>query len=588
MMSTRRSVFAFGVLLAAIVLLVPGVGLAQTDVPAQVASPQVSEIDGRHDAMRVRWTAVTTDSNGEALHAEEAITGYRIYYHTADITSDTLAAAAQTKDVGKSDVTSVVDGLTAGTRYYVVVAARNKNGLGARSSSDNVTIPALPDLTAPKNVTLKTEKSGEIEVSWDAVETADSYKVAWSMQGAGGISSSVTVKELKYTITGLTNGTKYDVTVSAMRTTGSTTTEGPASDKKTAEPTAGAGDTTTLGAPQRITVESNYCCGEVGVRHIRVSWDSVAGATGYTVEWRTQGQTSGTASTSAEVTDGTVYEIARPDYATVYLVKVRATNTDGDGSWSNEAQVRVDERIQEQAVVTATPGNEKFTVSWTAVSHATWYCVRWRPIEDRPHAGDGECHRGKVASLRELVVDYYYDHETDTRHDIKNGTEYVVDVQGYNNTGWGPKSKVVKVTPMGKPEDPPVMEVTGGDTMITVSWEVHPAATEYEIQWRSEGQSFGATARTAKVEVGDDASMMNGDTPMMSYDITELTNGMTYEVRVRAKNAHGAGPWSQGEAMAGTQPVPALPLFGALVLGAGLMTAGRRRLRARQRRLLKA
>ena len=82
--------------------------------------------------------------------------------------------------------------------------------------------------------------------------------------------------------------------------------------------------------------------------------------------------------------------------------------------------------------------------------------------------------------------------------------------------------------------------------------------------------------------------------------VDRLENDTKYYVAARSKNS--AGGWSEfdwSEAAEGTpmaaeepggteepeEPVPALPLFGVLALGAGLMAAGRRRLRAQ--RLLK-
>ena len=95
----------------------------------------------------------------------------------------------------------------------------------------------------------------------------------------------------------------------------------------------------------------SQCAGasDVNRRHVLVEWMSVTGATGYEVEWRTQGQRSGTASESVELTGtATTYAILNPDYATDYHVRVRAMNAAGEGPWSNEADVRVDERIEEK------------------------------------------------------------------------------------------------------------------------------------------------------------------------------------------------------------------------------------------------
>ena len=74
-----------------------------------------------------------------------------------------------------------------------------------------------------------------------------------------------------------------------------------------------------------------------------------------------------------------------------------------------------------------------------------------------------------------------------------------------------------------------------------------------------------------------------------SWTISNLENDMEYTVRVRACSYGACGDWSDEEMatpMAGAMPTPtpALPVFGAIALGAGLLAAGRARLRRRELR----
>ena len=73
----------------------------------------------------------------------------------------------------------------------------------------------------------------------------------------------------------------------------------------------------------------------------------------------------------------------------------------------------------------------------------------------------------------------------------------------------------------------------------------------------------------------------------MATEIENLTNGTAYLVQVRAVDSAGAmGEWS--EPGSGTpkspMPTPALSVFGALALGAGLLSAGWARTRQRANR----
>jgi hypothetical protein len=131
-------------------------------------------------------------------------------------------------------------------------------------------------------------------------------------------------------------------------------------------------------------------------------------------------------------------------------------------------------------------------------------------------------------------------------------------------------------TPTSDLGAPTIEDVKAGAKMLTVMWSAVEGATGYMVQWKTKSQSYGATRQAS--------------TTQMTHSIMELTNGMEYMVRVRGMKGDAYGKWSE-EAM-GTPtgetavPTPALPVFGAFALAAGLVTAGRRRLRTRQRALL--
>ena len=117
--------------------------------------------------------------------------------------------------------------------------------------------------------------------------------------------------------------------------------------------------------------------------------------------------------------------------------------------------------------------------------------------------------------------------------------------------------------------------------MLMVSWAEpasHKSITHYLVDYR-----------TASAAGWDEmATPMN--VTAMEYTIDGLINGTAYLVRVRAVDSAGAmGEWSDsgsGTPMGMPTPTPALPLFGAFGLGAGLLAVGRARMRRRQAQLL--
>ena len=150
------------------------------------------------------------------------------------------------------------------------------------------------------------------------------------------------------------------------------------------------------------------------------------------------------------------------------------------------------------------------------------------------------------------------------------------------------------VAPM--PERVSDIMVEAGDKMLMVTWsptypttgnETGLSTVEYHLQYR--------TTQTADASAGAWTPETDGGMTIMGMEeatISNLMNGVSYDVRIRAENnAGGKGEYSRvsadtrGTPTADAMPTPALPLFGMLALGAGLVAAGRRRLRAQ--RLLK-
>lgn len=128
--------------------------------------------------------------------------------------------------------------------------------------------------------------------------------------------------------------------------------------------------------------------------------------------------------------------------------------------------------------------------------------------------------------------------------------------------------------------DPPEMvddlELEAGDMMIMATWD------EAETH-----DDFPLTGYELKITPKDGNTNVMNIGVMTSYTFENLMNGTEYTVTVAARNEIGLGMPSDEEKatpMAMT-PTPALPLFGAFALGAGLLAAGRARLRRRQRQL---
>src|SRR6185436_10267606 len=108
-------------------------------------------------------------------------------------------------------------GLTNGTTYYYVVAAKNAGGASANSSQVSATPVAPP--AAPAGLTAAAGNT-QVALSWTASGGATSYNVKRSTVSGSGYVTINSPTSTSYTNTGLTNGTTYYYVVSAVNASG--------------------------------------------------------------------------------------------------------------------------------------------------------------------------------------------------------------------------------------------------------------------------------------------------------------------------------------------------------------------------------
>ena len=174
----------------------------------------------------------------------------------------------------------------------------------------------------------------------------------------------------------------------------------------------------------------------------------------------------------------------------------------------------------EPFISTITPGDSALTVKWTFPrGNPTGYDVQYKTSAaatwtDATHTGTD-----RTITITGLV----------------NGTSYDVRVRATNANGAGEWSSRFWGTPeIPRPPGVPKRahhRIEPGDTEFTVSWILTAGApTGYDVEYR-------VSTATAWTDAGH-----TGDTRTVT--ITGLVNGTTYDVRVRATNANGAGEWS--------------------------------------------
>ncbi|UHA73967.1 fibronectin type III domain-containing protein [Paenibacillus sp. 481] len=233
---------------------------------------------------------------------------------------------------------------------------------------------------------------------------------------------------------------------------------------------------------------------------IVLSWPAVPGTTRYEVE--RDGVLAATVSTPASTLSS-----LQPNMD--YVIRVRAKNTGGNGEWSQPITVKT---LLATPVATATSTSTEVTITWPAVTGATSYEVE----------ADGSV---------QIVNGPSYTH---TGLTPASSHTYKVRAKSDNNVSDWSKPVTRFTVPAA------VTNVAAGlltFNSVNLTWVAAPSATSgYEVEYN--GKTIAAST-----------------TP---YVLRSLTPDADYTIRVRAKNAGGAGEWSE-PIMAKTQlttPVP--------------------------------
>ena len=223
--------------------------------------------------------------------------------------------------------TSIVTGLTNGTNYRFRVAARNAIGVGPSSTPVEATPAWMP--AAQAGVTpADGVGSGQVKLTWTAPAdhgaAITDYVIESSLDGTvwttvdDGVSTSTA-----YTVSGLTNGTRYSFRVAAKNAAG----VGPSSTPVEATPVG------LPNAPGGLTAVVPI----VGLGFLaRLTWnapvDNGSAVTDYVIQTSLDGTTWTTVDDG--VSTATTYTVNGLLNALRYSFRVAAKNAVGTGPWS--------------------------------------------------------------------------------------------------------------------------------------------------------------------------------------------------------------------------------------------------------------
>ncbi|HYE57300.1 MAG TPA: hypothetical protein VD948_02295, partial [Rhodothermales bacterium] len=498
-------------------------------VPAPTATSPANGATGVSMSPTLTWAAVP------------GATGYEV-----EVATDADFTNVVTRQAGLTVTSLTLSGLASNTAYFWRVRGTVGGGAGAysavRSFTTVVAPPGAPTLSAPAEGA--TGVSASPTLTWAAVTGATGYEVqvATDAAFASVVKSQSGITATSFAVTGLANNTTYYWRVRAGNTAG-------LSDWSTSS------FTTIVALPGAPTLASP-AEGATGVSASpTLTWASVTGATGYTVEVRT-GSATGTPIEGSpfSVTGGTSQALTGLVPAQTYHWSVAATNAAGTGPAAS-ASFTV---VQRPAVTTEPPTN--VTASAARLNGrlhpqgvSTTYAYRYGP--------DAELDAGTETTVAGGAA-VEGSSETSVPVEITGllpATTYYVQLVATNAGG----TTQGAIVPMVTPALPVVALATPGATAITfqsatLAGTVNPKGLASTCVFKYGPDANGLTGTVPCVYPAGASSAGSGTEPVaVSARLTGLTAGTTYHYRLVATSAAGIDSTSTASFTSAVPPVVA-------------------------------
>ena len=202
-----------------------------------------------------------------------------------------------------------------------------------------------------------------------------------------------------------------------------------------------------------------------------------------------------------------------------YEFQVRARNAIAAGEAATASATLVESAPAAPTGLTATGGDEQIQLSWNAPSAGGSQILRY---EYRSRRSGGSWSDWETTSATSVTIG-----------NLTNGDRYDFEVRAVNSVGEG-AAAATSGTPGTPPSAPTGLTPRAEDEAIKVTWGM-PAdtggsvVTRFEIRYRMSG---GGWSNWLTVSGGSNAT---------TYTFDDLTNGVAYDIQVRAVNAVGEG-----------------------------------------------
>jgi len=360
---------------------------------------------------------------------------------------------------------------------------------GSKSQSVTFSLAATA-IAAPPTITVA-EGSGQNTLTWSASAGATSYNLYWGTSPGVTIGSTViSGVSSPYVHLGLTNGTTYYYSVTAM----TDTDESDLSNEVSSAP---------LGIPSGLIATA-------GTDQVSLSWTALAGATDYKIFWNTTGGV--TTSDTMIPASSFPYVHTGLTPGTTYYYRIAGHETSGTSGLSTE--VSVVPSAPAPTGVSGTVGDGQIRISWTAAAGASAYNLYYATS-----AGV------TTSSTQVAAITSPY-----TLTGLSNGTTYYFAVTSVAGPTESALSTIVSGTPVTSLLAPATVSVTPGANQNAITFSSVVGSANYHLYWKT---SAGVTY--------SDSQLLATSSP---YTQSGLTPGTIYYYRVAGIGPGGDGPLS--------------------------------------------
>ena len=408
----------------------------------------------------------------------------------------------------------VLSGLTNGTNYRVKLRAINQNGASELSAYSNYATPK----TVPTAPSIDSIEAGNqyIEFAFSPPEDNGSSEITgYKYSINGGSYSSVGIIQSPYRITnGIQNGTSYSVRLIASNIVG----DSPASVVSDSVVPNRVPD-----APQIVSVQVGD---KTATIQLSAGNDGGSEILSYTYS----------VNSSEPVVIGSLssLEFANLDIGTVYSFQIKATNSVGDSS--NATASFTGMSVPDSPIIVGTTaGNNSAIIEFTVPS----------------------ANSSSITGYKYSIASGVYLSATllDATHISISGlsanTEYSVILVAINAIGQSADSEAGVVTPYTHPLAPTITEITVDNGTASVEFSA---------------QSDNGSAITQYKYSINNGNYVSYDSVVSPLELTDLSNGVAYTIRMKAVNAAGVSVVASSASFM-PRTVPELPVITSVTAG---------------------